>query len=108
MKNFQLSIVLFFSVFGVFSQKKILEHKDKALWNRIRNTQISNSGDYMMYTIGKEEKDQTLQLKTIKGKPTFSYPRVKTAQFSYDSNNVIFNVNAFKDSITAMKRKKLK
>lgn len=108
MKTLQLFIVLFLSTVNVFSQKKVMEHKDKALWNSIGNAQISNSGDYILYHLEKGEKDQTLKVKTIKGKSIFAYPRVKRAQFSYDSEYVIFNVNAFKDSITEMKRKKVK
>lgn len=108
MKTLQLFAILLTISISINAQKKVMEHKDKALWNRIQNTQISNSGDYMLYALEKGEKDKTLHLKTTKGKEILSYPRIKKAQFSYDSKFVIFNVNAWKDSITAMKRKKIK
>jgi dipeptidyl aminopeptidase/acylaminoacyl peptidase len=90
------------------AQKKIMQHEDKGLWNRIRNVEISNSGDYMLYSLGPEEKDQTLNLQEINGKKIMSHERSNGGQFSYDSKYVVFTVNAFKDSIREMKRRKVK
>lgn len=90
------------------AQKKIMQHEDKALWNRIRNMNISNSGDYVLYTLDKGEKDQTIHLKTINGDVIMTYPRVKNGRFTYDSKFVLFTVNAWKDSIKEMKRRKVK
>ena len=90
------------------AQKKVMQHEDKALWNRIRNVNISNSGDYVLYASEKGEKDQTIQLLSIKGDKLMAYPRSKGGQFSYDSNYAVFAVNAWKDSIREMKRRKVK
>jgi dipeptidyl aminopeptidase/acylaminoacyl peptidase len=92
----------------IYAQKKVLQHEDKALWNRLSNVEISNSGDYVLYEIGPEDKDQNLQLLTIEGENIMSYPRSKGGKFSYDSNYLIFHVNAWKDSIAEMKRNKVK
>jgi dipeptidyl aminopeptidase/acylaminoacyl peptidase len=92
----------------LIAQKKVMEHEDKALWNRITNVSISNSGDYVLYTLGPEQQDQTLHLKGIKGKEIMYYERSNGGQFSFDSQYVLFTVNAFKDSIKEMKRKKVK
>ena len=90
------------------AQKRALEHEDKALWNRIRNVQLSNSGDHLLYALEKGEKDQTLQLQTINGNVLMSYERTTNAQFSHDSKYVAFSVAAWKDSIKEMKRRKVK
>ena len=85
-----------------------MQHEDKALWNQIRNANISNSGAYFMYGLVKGEKDQILHLKTTNGESIMSYPRIKKAQFTHDSKHLIFSVNNWKDSITEMKRRKVK
>lgn len=92
----------------VTAQKKVMEHDDKALWNQIQNVTISNSGNYVLYGLEKGEKDQTLQLKEINGNNLLSYDRSKGGQFSYDSKYAVFTVNAWKDSIKEMKRRKVK
>ncbi len=103
-----LSTLLCLSILELSAQKKVMQNEDKALWNRIRNMQISNSGDFMLYSLGPEEKDQTLHVRTTKGDNVMSYQRSGYGQFSFDSKYVLFKVNAFKDSIKAMKRKKVK
>jgi len=85
-----------------------MQHDDKALWNRIQGMRISHSGDYVLYGLDQEQRDRTIYLKDSKGKEIMSYPRTKGGQFSFDSKYVAFTVNAWKDSITAMKRKKVK
>jgi len=93
---------------SVQAQKKVMQHEDKALWNRIRNVNISNSGDYVLYALEKGEKDQTLQLYTTRGEAVMTHERSKGGQFSYDSQYAVFTVNAWKDSIKELKRKKVK
>ena len=93
---------------NVTAQKKVMEHDDKALWNRIRNVNISNTGDHVLYSIGPEEKDQTLTLLTTSGEKVMAYPRSKGGGFTYDSKYVVLSANAYKDSILEMKRKKVK
>ena len=90
------------------AQKKVMQHEDKGLWNRIVKPQISNSGDYVLYESEIEDKDKTLHVVDTKGNTLLSYPRSKKASFTYDSKYVVFSVNAWKDSIKEMKRKKIK
>lgn len=93
---------------NVSAQKKVMEHDDKGLWNRIRNVNISNSGDHVLYSIGPEEKDQTLTLLKTSGEKVMAYPRSKGGRFTFDSKYVVLSANAYKDSILEMKRKKVK
>lgn len=104
----QLALGLILLGCSLNAQKKVMQHEDKALWNRIQNVQVSNSGDYLLYALEKGEKDQTLQLKRMTGEPILSYERSKGGQFSFDSRYLIFAVTAWKDSIKEMKRRKVK
>ncbi len=90
------------------AQKKVLEHKDKHEWNRLRNVSISNSGNHVIYGLEKGEKEQVLQLLDMKGNKIMSYERLQRGQFSYDSKYAVFTVNAWKDSIMELKRRKVK
>jgi len=90
------------------AQKKVLEHDDKGNWNRLRNVNISGSGDFVLYGVDKEQKDQTIKLLKVNGEELFSHQRTLGGQFTQDSKYIVFSVNASKDSITEMKRRKVK
>ena len=106
----KLIVSIFFTLLlsSAFAQKKVMQNEDKALWNRIRSVNISNSGDYVLYSLEKGEKDQTIQLLKINGEQIMTHERSKGGQLSYNSEYAIFKVNAWKDSITEMKRRKVK
>ncbi|RNC86251.1 MAG: S9 family peptidase [Winogradskyella sp.] len=101
-------LIVFGFALTLNAQKKVMQHEDKALWNRIRNTKISNSGANVLFAKEKGEKEQIIQLLDSKGEKIMSYKRSKGGSFTYDSKYVTFAVNAFKDSIKEMKRKKVK
>ncbi|WP_157962251.1 S9 family peptidase [Winogradskyella aurantiaca] len=90
------------------AQKKVLQHDDKDLWNRIRSVSISNSGDYVLYAKEQGEREQTIQLKDINGNLLYSHVRSNGGKFSNDSKYIAFTVNARKDSVKEMKRRKVK
>lgn len=108
MRTIALYSIIFLGVINLNAQKKIMQHEDKALWNSIRNVSISNNGEHILYALEKGEKDQTIYLKTTDGKAIMNHERSKGGKFSYDSDFVFFTVNAWKDSITEMKRRKVK
>ena len=62
MKKFAL-ILLIISV-NIHAQKKVLDHKDFDIWNRIQNSRISSSGDFIMYSIQRGEEDSFLKILT--------------------------------------------
>ena len=107
MKYIVVSILALFS-FQIQAQKKVLSHEDKASWNRIRNVEISRNGDHVLHALEKEEQDQTLLLKSIKGNILFKQERSNGGGFTYDSKQAVFTIKAWKDSITEMKRRKVK
>ncbi|WP_159946315.1 S9 family peptidase [Polaribacter septentrionalilitoris] len=91
-----------------FSQKKVLDHADFDIWNSIKNTTISPNGDYIMYSLEKGEKDNFLKIKDRKANTVFTYNRASKGVFSYDSKFAVFIIKAWKDSITELKRRKVK
>ena len=100
--------LFFLTVFQTFSQKKILDHPDFDIWNRIQNPVLSVEGDFVMYSVQKGEKDSHLKIKDNQGKLIFQHERSEDGQFTYDSEIAIFKIKAWTDSITEMKRRKVK
>ena len=94
--------------FNLDAQKKILDHPDFDIWNSIQGSNISGTGDFVIYSLVKGEKDSQLKIKNNKGDFIFKYNRTKKSSFTYDSKFVVFSINAWKDSILEMKRRKVK
>ncbi len=94
--------------FSVSAQKKILDHPDLALWNSIETPVIAPNGAYVLYSLEQGEKDQFLHLKDGSGKELLSYERASKGAFTYDSKHAVFTISAWKDSVLAMKRRKVK
>ncbi|MBP1840632.1 alpha/beta hydrolase family protein [Formosa algae] len=101
------TLLLCCSIFS-YSQKKSLEQSDIGLWRTIDDETISPNGDYVMYTLNEGEEDLYLKIKDAKAKLIFEHDRAKNGTFTTDSKYALFTINAWKDSITALKRKKVK
>jgi len=106
--KFKIFLLLTFFTCAVFSQKKILDHKDSESWNAIKGKSISNNGNYIMYSLEKGEKDNHLKIKSSKGKLIFDYERGKEGTFTKNSDFALFKIKAWTDSVKALKRKKVK
>jgi dipeptidyl aminopeptidase/acylaminoacyl peptidase len=89
-------------------QKKILDHADYDVWNTIQNEAIAPNGKFLLYSLERGEKDQFLKVKDTKGNLILTHDRGEQGQFSYDSNHVIFTIKAWKDSVIALKKRKVK
>ena len=103
-KKLLLLLLILFQTL-TFAQKKVLDHDDLALWSTIEDEAIAPNGSYLLYSLEKGEKDQTLKLLGTNGSSVMSHERSKGGQFSQDSKYVAFTVNAWKDSIKDMKRR---
>ncbi len=103
-----LYIILLFVGVNSFAQKKVLDHPDFEIWNTIKGQSISPNGDYVMYSLEKGEKDNHLKIKDANANLVFDHERSQNGKFTYDSNFAIFTIKAWKDSITEMKRRKVK
>lgn len=107
MKRHFLLLILFIS-YSIFAQKKSLDHTDYALWNTIENPTLAPDGSHVLFSLEKGEKDNFLKVKDIKGTTVFEHERSSNGKFSYDSKFVTFTIKAWKDSIIAMKSRKVK
>ena len=107
-----LKKILFFLVAVLpalsFAQKKVLDHSDYDIWNTVQDEAISPDGSHVLYSLWKGEKDHFLKVQDAKGKFVLEYDRGKEGHFTYDSNYAIFTINAWKDSVMDMQRRKVK
>lgn len=101
-------LALCLATINSFGQKKVLDHSDYALWNTIKGQAISPNGQYVVYSLEKGEKDHYLKIQDAKGSFLLSYDRGQKGHFSNDSNYVLFTIKAWKDSVMAMKKRKVK
>ena len=104
MRNILCFALMLISI-NTFSQKKILDHPDFDIWNKIVSQEISSDGNFIMYSVEKGEKDQHIKIKDNEGNLIFDYERSEDGKFTYDSKFAVFKIKAWKDSITEMKRK---
>ncbi len=107
MKPTLFYLVILLTTFS-FAQKKTLDHSDFEIWKTIKNRSISPNGNLIMYSLEKGEKDHFLKIKTTKAVTLFEYPRGQKGKFTNDSKFALFTIKPFKDSISAMKRRKMK
>ncbi len=101
-------VILLLITVNSFAQKKILDHSDFDIWNTIQGETIAPNGKFVMYSLEKGEKDNHLKIKDNNANLVFEHERSERGEFTYDSNNAIFVVKAWKDSIAEMKRRKVK
>jgi len=106
-----ITTFLLFSTFFLFGQnpiKKTLGHEELVSWNRIRNTEISNDGNYVVYLLKAEEGNSMLKIYDAKKGIDTTFERSEGAKISYDNRYVIFKIKADWDSLRQMKREKVK
>ena len=104
-------IFCFLSLFiatNTYAQKKVLDHSDFDIWNRIQKSSISAKGDFVMYSLQKGERDSHLKIKDNQGGLVFNYERSENGQFTFDGKHAVFIIKAWRDSIVEMKRRKVK
>jgi len=103
-----LTTLLVFACFITLAQKKVLDHSDFEIWNTIKNRSISVNGNYIMYSLEKGEADHYLKIKDSKANTVFKYDRGSKGRFTYDSNFALFTIKPWRDSVIAMKKRKIK
>ena len=106
-KNILLLTVVFFQVFA-FAQKKVLDHSDYELWNTVQDEAIAPDGSHVVYSLERGEKDHFLKVHNSKGALVLDYPRGQKGHFTYDSKFMTLTIKAWKDSVIAMKKRKVK
>jgi len=91
-----------------FGQKKILDHSDYKLWNTVQDEAIAPNGSHVLYSLEKGEKDHFLKVQDARGNFLLEYDRGQKGHFTYDSQYVVFTIAPWKDSIMAMKKRRIK
>ena len=87
------TLIFIFTCFNSFTQKKILDHSDFDIWNRIQSPQIASKGNHILYSIQTGEKDSKLMLKDKQGNLIFHHDRSENGVFTYDSKFALFKIN---------------
>ena len=93
---------------SAFGQKQVLDHSDVAFWNTIQGSLLAPDGKHVLFSLEKGEKDNFLKVKAINGLTVFEHERSSNGMFNYDSDHIFFTIKAWKDSVTAMKSRKVK
>ena len=102
-------ILLIFVPLGAFAQqKKPLDHDAYDIWNKINESLISVDGEWVIWSLGPEDKDAALKIKGVTGDTSYVFPRGAAAKFDYDSGFAAFLIQAPKDSLKKAKRAKKK
>lgn len=105
----RISIFLFilFAMQAGFAQKKPLDHSVYDDWQAIGEKQISNNGNWVVYTINPQEGDNELVIVSSDAKYRKTIPRGYNAIITEDSRFVIFRIKPFfKDLRDARIKKK--
>ena len=103
-----LTITLVAQYCNAQSGKKILTDEEYQTWNRIRNTQISDDGEWVTYTLSPEEKNGTLQLYQVSTNTTTTFDRASKAEFDTELDYMIFTIQPPKSLVDSLRRKKVK
>ena len=110
MKKFTSLFVLLFVVILASSQteKKPLTHDDILKWNRVTESLISNSGEFIVYKQEPWKGDPILKITTSKGEEMESIIGGTNAKITADSKYVIFTHKPLVDTVRTLKLKKTK
>ncbi len=107
MKNYVLLLCIAFT-YSAFAQKKILDHDDYNIWQTVQDEKIAPDGSHVMYSLERGEKDNFLKIQDDNGNFVLEYARGEKGHFTYDSQYALFTIKAWKDSVIAMKKRKVK
>jgi len=78
------------------------------IWNTIKETRISNDGQYVVYNVGNEAGDPTLHIYSQATGNTIRFHRGSKPQISADNQWLVFKLSPAVDTIRALKLKKVK
>ncbi len=78
------------------------------IWNTIKETRISNDGQYVVYNVGNESGDPTLHIYSQATGNTIRFQRGSKPQISADNQWLVFKLSPSVDTIRALKLKKVK
>lgn len=92
---------LSFSCMSTYAQKKSLDHDVYEIWNSISDREISRDGQWSFYEYGPEKGDGTLDVKSLVNGAFYGIPRGNEAEFTHDSQYVIYLITPQEDTLRA-------
>ena len=90
--------------------KRPLEHSDYDRWNTISTVRVSNDGQWVLYGInsGKADGDETLVIRKNGEPKEYRIVRGRSANFTFDSKRVIYEIAPDPKQIKKLKKEKAK
>lgn len=88
--------------------KKQLDHEDFAIWNTIRNVQISDNGQWIIYVLEPHEGNKTLHVYNAVNKKTLRFNNVENPVLDKSGEHVVFKTVLTEEKRKILKRKKTK
>ncbi|MCX2574420.1 S9 family peptidase [Pedobacter sandarakinus] len=104
----RLTIILFFVVNLAYAQKKPLDHSVYDTWESVGAKQLSNNGQWAVYSILQQEGDAQLYINNLKTSAKLNIARGMNAQFSNDSKFAVFTIRPLNKDLRNAKIKKKK
>ncbi len=106
----KLIISVVCSIFAMFLVKaqgdKTMTSKVYGEWNEIKNTQMSDDGRTVAYTLNKEIGDKKLNLYRYNSNQTYSFDRVANFNLHPSGKYLFFTKKLAQDSLISLQRKK--
>ncbi|HMB91090.1 MAG TPA: hypothetical protein VKP65_09610, partial [Rhodothermales bacterium] len=84
-------------------QKQPLDHDVYAIWNEINEQAISDDGRWVLASMGPENEDAQLRVKSAMTDQSYHIPRGVSAQFSKNSRFVAFLIKPPKETVRQAK-----
>ncbi len=103
-----LIICFSFSLFSQTSTKKVLSHEDYDSWKKLDHPEISANGEWISYEVNPQKGDGFLYLVNTTSMKKDSFARGYDAEFSPNSDFVIFKIKPQEDSTRKAKLLKKK
>lgn len=83
--------------------KKALDHDVYEIWNRINEQAISDNGNWVLLSIGPENEDAELRIKSLTSDQSYEIPRGVSANFSKDARFAAFLIEPPKEAVRQAK-----
>jgi len=103
-----LFLLLLPGIFALAQQKKPLDHSVYDHWKDLKNTVISQNGQFAAYEIDPQEGDGWVYLYNIRKNQRDSMPRGIKPTFTADGRLLVYRIKPVFDSVRKMQRKKVK
>lgn len=103
---FLITLIIASNTFA--QEKKPLDHDAFEIWNRTHASDITNDGKWIFVSIGPEQKDSELRVKSLTDDRIYTIPRGESTTFDNNNQYVITLIKAFKDSVKQAKKDKKK